>query len=95
MHGYLRSPHRRTRLEAFVDLLPPPPTYPGVRAPTEPWEYLVYTGLGAYVGWKTPAYEERLFNDINEMRADRHMPPLVTYRQFGVPVLKPKDEVEE
>ncbi|CAM9192129.1 unnamed protein product [Scytosiphon promiscuus] len=41
-----------------------------------PWEYVLGGGIGAYVGNKLPQWEAGLLEDINEMRADRNMPPL-------------------
>ncbi|CAM9174411.1 unnamed protein product [Ectocarpus sp. 6 AP-2014] len=40
-----------------------------------PWEYVLGAGIGAYVGNKIPQWEATLISDINEMRADRNMPP--------------------
>lgn len=40
-----------------------------------PWEYVLGAGIGAYVGNKIPQWEAAMLEDINEMRADRNMPP--------------------
>lgn len=42
----------------------------------EPWEYVICGGLGAYAGNKIPQWEAQLLQDVNEMRADRNMPPI-------------------
>lgn len=55
----------------------PPPASPcPVCSRAAPWEYVLGAGIGAYVGNKIPQWEAGLLEDINEMRADRNMPPL-------------------
>lgn len=53
-------------------------------ARTEPWEYVLFAGIGGYVASQVPRWEQQMFNDINEMRKDRHMPPMVAAPTFGV-----------
>ncbi|CAN0282196.1 unnamed protein product [Discosporangium mesarthrocarpum] len=48
----------------------------------EPWEYLITGGVGMWLGANIPHWEKQLLSDINEMRADRNMPPVK--RQGGL-----------
>ena len=48
----------------------PPPSH------ADPWNLLIYTGIGGYVGSHIPAVEQQLLDDVNQMRADRNMKPL-------------------
>ncbi|CAM9867232.1 unnamed protein product [Choristocarpus tenellus] len=60
----------------------------------EPWEYVVGGGLGMWLGVKVPEWEQQLLSDINEMRADRNMPPVerVGGMVMGSSILTPTKE---
>lgn len=64
-------PHRPTHTQARPSL--PLRVHSCVCA--APWEYVLGAGIGAYVGNKIPQWEAAMVEDINEMRADRNMPP--------------------
>lgn len=68
--------HRERRGLSLNDLLHLLPQRVFFIVSSEPWEYLVFGGVGGYIGYKMPIWEAGLINDINEMRADRNMPPL-------------------
>jgi hypothetical protein len=44
---------------------------------TEPWFHVGYFFLGAYIGQKWVNLEKELVIDINEIRADKGLPPMV------------------
>ena len=44
---------------------------------TEPWLHIGYFFLGAYIGQKWVNLESDLVIDINEIRADKGLPPMV------------------
>ena len=51
----------------------------------EPWLHVAYFFIGGYVGQKWVTLERELVLDVNEIRADKGMPPLVgTNRMLGL-----------
>uniref|UniRef100_A0A7S2V622 Uncharacterized protein n=1 Tax=Fibrocapsa japonica TaxID=94617 RepID=A0A7S2V622_9STRA len=50
----------------------------------EPWEYLMFGALGAYVGYKMPEWQQNLIDNINEMHEERGLPPLDVDGQFSL-----------
>mmetsp|Transcript_11853 Transcript_11853/g.16374 ORF Transcript_11853/g.16374 Transcript_11853/m.16374 type:complete len:89 (+) Transcript_11853:120-386(+) len=43
----------------------------------KPWLHVGYFFLGGYAAHKWLALEEKILDDINEIRADKGMPPMV------------------
>eukprot|EP00549_Striatella_unipunctata_P007020 CAMPEP_0118694444 /NCGR_PEP_ID=MMETSP0800-20121206/12526_1 /TAXON_ID=210618 ORGANISM="Striatella unipunctata, Strain CCMP2910" /NCGR_SAMPLE_ID=MMETSP0800 /ASSEMBLY_ACC=CAM_ASM_000638 /LENGTH=90 /DNA_ID=CAMNT_0006592909 /DNA_START=42 /DNA_END=314 /DNA_ORIENTATION=+ len=43
-----------------------------------PWNYILYFGIGCWAGNGLYKWEERLVEDINEMRTDRGMAPMTS-----------------
>lgn len=43
----------------------------------KPWLHLLYFGIGCYLGDKYPKVEASLLSELNEIRAERGMPPLI------------------
>ncbi|KAL9191066.1 hypothetical protein ACHAXT_000772 [Thalassiosira profunda] len=51
----------------------------------KPWLHVAYFFIGGYVGQKWVTLERELVLDVNEIRADKGMPPLVgTNRMLGL-----------
>ncbi len=44
---------------------------------TEPWLHVTYAFLGGWIGQRWVRLEKELVMDINEIRADKGMPPMV------------------
>lgn len=72
----------------------PSSTPPPSRVCSAPWEYVLGAGIGAYVGNKIPQWEAAMVVDINEMRADRNMPPAtrVGGYEFGTSISDSKSD---
>ena len=52
---------------------------------TEPWLHVTYFFLGGYIGQRWVRLEKELVMDINEIRADKGMPPMVaTNAMLGI-----------
>lgn len=43
---------------------------------TEPWQHVFYGMLGGYIGYNYPKYEQNLLQEVNDLRAERGLPPL-------------------
>ena len=70
------------------------PSFPPSCVCSAPWEYVLGAGIGAYVGNKIPQWEAAMIEDINEMRADRNMPPAtrVGGYEFGTSMTDSKSD---
>lgn len=55
---------------------------------------MLCAGIGGYVAAQLPIWEKQLLEDINEMRADRFMPPIVSGPAFGVGLAVTKEETK-
>eukprot|EP00614_Pseudopedinella_elastica_P018738 CAMPEP_0172649026 /NCGR_PEP_ID=MMETSP1068-20121228/241578_1 /TAXON_ID=35684 /ORGANISM="Pseudopedinella elastica, Strain CCMP716" /LENGTH=84 /DNA_ID=CAMNT_0013463371 /DNA_START=485 /DNA_END=739 /DNA_ORIENTATION=- len=42
----------------------------------EPWLHVGFAMIGGYAGFNYASVEAKLLEDVNEMRADRKLPPL-------------------
>lgn len=51
-------------------------------------------GVAGYVATQLPQWEQQMLDDINEIRADRYMPPIVSTPAFGVGLPVTKEETE-
>lgn len=57
----------------------------------KPWLHVAYFFIGGYVGQRWVRLEKELVVDINEIRADKGMPPIVgTDRMLGLKYTAPE-----
>ena len=68
------------------------PTLPSfILKKTEPWLHVTYFFLGGYIGQRWVRLEKELVMDINEIRADKGMPPMVaTNAMLGIKYQPPE-----
>ena len=55
---------------------PRPPRVPPTFARADPWNLVLFGVIGGYLGSLLHPAEQQLLADVNEMRAERNMPPL-------------------
>ena len=58
---------------------------------SEPWLHVTYFFLGGYIGQRWVTLEKELVMDINEIRADKGMAPMIaTDAMLGLKYQKPE-----
>ena len=63
------------------------------RPTADPWNLVIFGLIGGYLGSKIPGIEQQLLTEVNEMRAERNIPPLK--REGGVFALVKVDETKK
>ena len=66
----------------YSDLTLTPPTFSITDHFSEPWLHVTYFFLGGYIGQRWVRLEKELVVDINEIRADKGMAPMVATEQM-------------